>query len=131
MICNASRTDKMIIDRTDLERAIEILKFTEVKMVDTFSGVGKSNNADVLTRVMNEIGTRGSMLKQDLVKMFYFDADARTMDSVIETLKSMNFLQIRQEGRDTYIEHKGEKGATLGDPDPQGVARIDSSDPRK
>jgi hypothetical protein len=131
MICNASRTDKMIIDRTDLERAIEILKFTEVKMVDTFSGVGKSNNADVLTRVMNEIGTRGSMLKQDLVKMFYFDADARTMDSVIETLKSMNFLQIRQEGRDTYIEHKGESGATLGDPDPQGVARIDSGNPRK
>lgn len=132
MICNASRTDKMEIDRTDLERAISILEFTEVKMVDTFSGVGKSNQADVLTRVMNVVGTERKILKSDLLKMFYFDADSRTMDSILETLKSMKFLKVIIDGDGEYVEHRGtEAGDVDPNSEPEGIARIDLSDPRR
>lgn len=112
MICNVSRSDKMVMDRVDLERAIKMLEFTEIKMTETFSGVGKSNQADVLTRVMSEVALRKKMLLSDLQKMFYFDADKRTMDSIIETLKSMKFLDTLVDGKDEYVIYRGPEGTT-------------------
>lgn len=126
MLTNVSRTSKMVIEKQDLERAISILEFTEKKMVETFSGVGKSNNADILTRVMNEVGIRKKIPISDLQKMFYFDADKRVMDSVIETLKSMHFLDILVDGKEEYVVYRGkeESGGVTADgayPDAGGV----------
>jgi hypothetical protein len=103
MIVNASRTDQMIVTKQDLERAIAILEFTEKKMVNTFSGVGKAQNADVTTRVMQEIAIRKEMPMSTLLTMFYFDADRRTMEAVIETLRSMKFIKTSGAGKDQII----------------------------
>lgn len=109
MLCNVSRSDKMLLNATDLQRAIDILTFTEQKMQHTFSGVGKAKDADIVTRVMTEIAHRKEILLSKLQTMFYFDADKRTMEGVIDTLRAMHFIKTIRDGTDTllvYIEEE-------------------------
>ncbi len=105
MILNASRTDKMVVDTCDIERAIKILTFTERKMTRTFSGVGKSENADVITRVMSEVALRKTMTFGQLMEMFYFDADKRVLTGIVDTLESMNYIRKIHKAGETTIEY--------------------------
>lgn len=111
MILNASRTDSMIIDLCDLERAIKVLTYTERKMTQTFSGVGKSENADVITRVMSEIAMRKDVSFAALLEQFYFDADKRVLTGIIDTLEGMNFLEKVHKGSDLYVRYKDKEEA--------------------
>lgn len=102
MICCASRSGEMIVTHEDLDRAIGILKLTERKMLKTFAGVGKSQHADILVQVMNEIGMKGETTKAELLDIFHHDADSWTMDHVLKTLEDMKFARIeRQPGTGT------------------------------
>jgi hypothetical protein len=92
MILCASRGDNMIVDECDIERAIKILTFTERKMTKTFGGVGKSQSADVINRVMTEIAIKKELTFAELVEMFYHDADMRMLTGIVDTLESMKFI---------------------------------------
>lgn len=109
ILCNVSRSDKMIIDGRDLQRAIDILTYTEQKMQQTFSGVGKSENADIVTRIMTEVAHRKSINLSKLQTMFYFDADKRTLDGVVDTLRNMNFLKVIRKGTETELVYLEEE----------------------
>lgn len=130
MIVNASRTDQMIITKDDLERAIAILEFTEKKMVNTFSGVGRAQNADVTTRVMQEVAIRKEIPLSTLLTMFYFDADRKTMEAVIETLRSMKYIKTQGSGKDMVIYYAPEDGSPTEDvsADSLRVTPIDRGD---
>lgn len=106
MILNACRTDSMIITVGDLNRAITLIERTERKMPRTFSGIGKSPHAEVLSKVMNEIGLAGSITKSELMRKFYHDADDRVMELIIETLRSMGFIDRKEDGNDTILTYK-------------------------
>lgn len=93
MIVNVSHSSELVLTDKDLQKAIDILVFTEQKMPHTFSGVGKSDKADIITRIMSEVARRKTTTVSDLQKMFYFDADKRTLDEVIATLISMRFVK--------------------------------------
>lgn len=128
MIVNVSRSDKMVISKEDLERAIAILEFTERKMVQTFSGVGRATNADIMTRVMTELAMRKEMTMAKLQTMFYFDADKKTLEGVIETLKSMKFITSKFLNNEiilTYLEEKHDDRAM-----PEGVSANRDGVPR-
>lgn len=105
MICSASRGDDMQLKRCDLERSISIIEKTEHNMPAVFSGIGKSPHADVLAKVMNEVGMAGSggISLQALQRKFYHDADARVLQLIIQTLENMGFLHRRETATDTYL----------------------------
>jgi len=100
MILNASRTDSMIIGENDLKDAIKLLEETEVKMPNTFSGVGKSGYAELLSRMMAEIGNRKKTTYAEMMVLFRHDASKWDMERVIDTLEAMNYC--------TYISNTGE-----------------------
>lgn len=129
MLCNASRSDKMIITAKDLQRAIDILTFTEQKMIHTFSGVGRSKDADIVTRVMTVIAQRKEIQMSKLQTMFYFDADKRTMEGVIDTLASMKFIKVVINGSDKtlYYLEEGDPNAKA-DSNSQGIPTVDGGD---
>lgn len=112
MILNACRTDDMVVTEVDLSRAIGLLEKTEVNMSRTFSGIGKAQHAEILGKVMGDLGLAGEISKADLMRRYKYDVDDRVMELIIESLRSMGFLQrIEQEG-DTilkYIPQKGER----------------------
>lgn len=105
MIVNASRSDEMLINVQDLTRAIEILELTEKKMVNTFSGVGKSPLAELIANVMTEIGTEGVVYLDELQNKFYFDADQWTLGKALDTLQDMRFCEVTQVKGRTKIKH--------------------------
>jgi len=107
MIINASRTDDMIVTKEDLTKALDILALTEKKMPATFSGVGKSQQADTLSKVWNEIAANDQMTMTQLMRRFHRDAGKIEMEAIIGTLISMG--SVRQTRKDgdwllTYID---------------------------
>jgi len=111
MILNASRTNTMIIESSDLQRAVDILARTEVKMPNTFSGVGKYAHADTLTKVMNEVAMRGEegITVQEITTLFRNDANKDIMKEIISTLDQMEWLDvITKEGKEVYKYKKKE-----------------------
>jgi len=94
MILSASRSDELIIEKEDLERAINILTATEVKMPYTFSGVGRSDDADVVNRIMTEIGVQKTCTFAHLMGRFYRDVDKDRLNQILQSLESMKFASI-------------------------------------
>ena len=94
MILSASRTSDKVITETDFDRALEILELTEKKMPYTFSGVGRSNSADIMHRVMATIASYGTIEFGELLRLFYQDADKFLMEKMIDALQTMQFASI-------------------------------------
>ena len=109
MIMSACRKDcNMDLTYGDLDRAIGLLEHTEKDMPKVFAGVGKSRDADVLSKVMTAIGTapEGKISKTTLMQRFYNDADERVMSTIIDTLKSMKFIRELPKGEDQQIVYQ-------------------------
>ena len=106
MICNASRTDEMVVTEHDLNRAIEILKFTEEKMTNTFSGVGKLENADITTKIMTDVGLAKEMMFSELLSRYKTDVDKWGLEKILDTLVAMKFLVREMLPDDIKIYHR-------------------------
>jgi len=106
MILNACRSDSMIVTADDLSRSIKLIERTEVNMPKTFSGIGKSPHAEVLSKVMHEVGMAGEISMAELQRKFYHDADARVLDLIVSTLHNMGFLTRIEKGTDTILRHR-------------------------
>lgn len=100
IILNASRTSSMIINGDDLRAAIGLIEETEIKMPLTFSGLGKSSQAEVLARVMAEIGRVGKTTFQELMYTLRHDATKWDLERVLETLEAMKYCM--------YVTNTGE-----------------------
>lgn len=94
MICSASRTSDMEITKGDFDKALGILLLTEKKMPYTFSGVGKSNNADIMQRVIAVLETKVEIEFIELMTQFYQDVDKFALEKILETLVSMGYVSI-------------------------------------
>lgn len=92
MICSASRTDSMIIDYEDFDRGLGFLEATERKMPRTFSGIGKNNNSDTMASLMAEIANKKDTTAGDLLRLYYYDVDQYTFESMLKTLAAMNYI---------------------------------------
>ena len=104
MILSASRSDELIIEKEDLERAINILTATEVRMPYTFSGVGRSDDADVVNRIMTEIGVQKTCTFAHLMGRFYRDVDKERLNKILQSLESMKFASVNfQDGQQVIV----------------------------
>lgn len=112
MIVNASRTDRMIIEALDFDRALGILLEVEKKMPNTFSGVGRYQHAETLTAVMNELGVRGEMTQEELAFLFRNDVDGFTLRGIINSLSTMQIIDVvTREGKEVYkYKQRSERG---------------------
>jgi len=105
MIVNASRTSDMIMTDYDLQRAIQMLSEVERDMENVFSGFGKSPTSDILVDVMKFCATAKMTTMSEIMNRFYHDADKRTMEGVIATLESMNFIRMTHTATDRQIRY--------------------------
>lgn len=93
MISNASRTDAMVLEAEDFDRARALLEATEVKMPLVFKGFGKSDLSGIIGRVSAYLAIRGGATKSELMQIFLDDADSTTLDRVITTLTVAKFIR--------------------------------------
>ena len=93
MICNVSRSDDMNVSSHDLNRAIKLIEAAEIKMPRTFSGVGHLSNANIMTKIMNDIGMARTILFSQLLERYKTDVDKWTLEKMLDSLASMKFLK--------------------------------------
>jgi hypothetical protein len=106
MIVSASHTSSRVIKRVDFERALMILELTEKKMPLTFSGVGKSNTADVMQRVIAVISASKEIEFGELLTRFYQDIDKFILEKMVDSLHTMGKIEVLREGGKTLIKSK-------------------------
>lgn len=99
MIMSVSRgsgKNQMVLTTSHLERAVAVLEEVELKMQGVFKGVGKSDTADILHRVITFL--KVSVVKEipiwQLAKHFQGDMDKLMMDRVLATLDSMKMAKV-------------------------------------
>lgn len=96
MVLSASRSDSLVIDAVDFDRALMLLAAAELKMYKTFGGLGKSAYGDATQRVMEYIRRLGIVAQSDLMRTFYRDVDPGTLRVVEETLTQMRVISIKR-----------------------------------
>lgn len=111
LILSACRSSSMVIEAQDLKRAVEILEHTELTMPYVFSGTGRSPHAEVLSRVMNDVGLAGEIPLSVIQRKYYHDADARVLNLIIETLQGMKFLSVIDKGNEIILKHCKGRGS--------------------
>ncbi len=106
MVCSASRGNSLVLSADDFERAATMLAEVEIKMGTVFRGIGRS---DVSSLINDAIVFLQNSATPD-VPMFQFarrfegDVDKFTMDRVLTTLESMNYIKVvRKPGLDSVI----------------------------
>jgi len=94
MILSAAESSKMIIELKHLEDAILLLEKTEIKMPGVFGGIGSNALAPVMERILVTVRTRKKIELDEIVKMFYYDADLKEIDSILATLSAAKYIKV-------------------------------------
>lgn len=94
MILSASRSNSMLIDVTDFERALELLRAAEAKMARTFGGLGSSQYGVITEKVLRYIEAHGRVSRSDLLKQLYRDIDPETLGIIETTLQHMHVIKL-------------------------------------
>lgn len=93
MIMSASRSSDMVLRKEDLDRGVVALTDAERNMTRVFSGVGKSDIAELMPRVLAWLHIRKEAPMRDLMREFYYDADVWEMERVIKSLEVQEKLK--------------------------------------
>jgi len=93
MICNASHSDEMVVSSQDLNHAIGILEAAEVKMTASLSGVGALPTANVMTKIMRDVGLTGRIMFSELLERYKHDIDKWGLEKILDSLAAMKFLR--------------------------------------
>ena len=93
MILSASRSDEMKLREEDFVRAVEMLNEAEVQMPRALSGVGKSDYAEILPLVMEEILKHKEVTMSHLMRRFSHDTTHFHLSKMVETLEIMGVLK--------------------------------------
>ncbi len=93
----------------DFTRSLTALNKVELKMSNTFSGIGKSDTAETTSRVMHLLARRKKITLSELQKMFWNDADMLTLERIIQTCERAKICRREFKGSETIIYYVEEK----------------------
>lgn len=102
-IMSASRTSDMVVTASDLQRAMNIMAATEVKMPFTFCGMGKNKDSDVMQRIITTLSMRELIARSELQRLYYQDVDKAAMESILQTLLEMQYIDMEYGQKDVII----------------------------
>ncbi len=109
MIVNASRCNTMILEVKDLIRAESLLVEVERWMPKVFSGVGYSDKAYILDKIMKDISYYKRIPYGEIVRRNLQDADEWTIKNCVSALIISKFCKDSREGNETFIIYTPKK----------------------
>jgi hypothetical protein len=107
MVCSASHSGQIIIQRPDIERAAAMLNEVEVKMGTIFRGIGRSDISSIMNDAIMffESSHTGEVPLWQFLRRFEGDIDKNVQDRILQTLEIAKHIQvIRRPGTDTIIK---------------------------
>jgi len=94
IILSASRSSEKIVTKEDFLRAIAIFERAEVKMLNTFAGVGESPDAGVIKRLTEVLYQHGEIKFSELLDLFQYDVGSgQRLHQLIHTMQAMKKVQ--------------------------------------
>jgi len=107
MIINASRGGDMKLTDEDFTRGLTLLEEVEIKMPQTFEGMGQSKTSDLNIRMMHYIRDKGTVPYPVLLKTFIDDADDSLLAALVATFAKAGLLDTeRLENGQILIHYK-------------------------
>jgi hypothetical protein len=106
MVCAASHSSQMIIQRPDIERASSMLAEVEIKMGTIFRGIGKSDISSVMNDAILffEQSLTPDVPLWSFLRRFEGDVDKLVLDRILNTLETAKYIAvIRRPGTDSVI----------------------------
>ena len=110
MIMSAARNSEMVLGATEFNEALSTLLETEKNMIYTFSGVGRSDTSDITHRVMQYVARKGETTMSDLMRLYYQDVDKPTLENIIATLMTMEYVTATVTQNETIIKYADKGG---------------------
>lgn len=103
MVVCAARTNNLIIEVQDFEKALSLLEEVEERMDATFSGFGKFEYAEELNKVMQLLVKKKRITRSEIFSLLSEDAPAQVLDGIIETLRVMKKANTCVNGNETVL----------------------------
>lgn len=108
MAMSASRGADRVVSLADFERARLLLEAVEKKMPRVFTGIGKARFAQATETVLSFLQTHRTCDRSVILRQFYRDIDAYTLEQVEKVLVQMNMVRsVRSAKGDFYYEYTG------------------------
>ena len=95
LTCCAARSDNLVIEEEDFDRALGLLQDAELNMAKTFGGFGKSKSSDATETIKNYIEKVQYTTRRTVLSRFYRDVDAYTLSQIESTLVQMGCVKIK------------------------------------
>jgi len=106
-----SRTNKMLINGDDFDRALDILEKTESVMRYTFVGRGQAKNVKVFESLLRLLAHRRQMSIKQIIRRYQADITASDLKEIIATLTTGGYVkQLLDENGETVIVYVGKGG---------------------
>lgn len=110
MIMSASRSNDMIIEGRDLQKAISALKEVEVKMPHVFAGFGRVDHSEMIPRISQLIARRKEIKYGMLLSHFMRDITKQELDNVLVALKASGLCRSEWRGQEEWLVYTPGKG---------------------
>lgn len=109
MLCSLSRSNSLVIEQKDMERALGYLLMIEPNMPKAFSGVGSSRHALLLDKVTNYIYNKGRVSLSLMMQDFPGEIDSERSRIIIDTLSAQKVIQVYRDAKtqDIYFSRSG------------------------
>lgn len=99
MALAACRGGDLVITAEDFNRARSMMESVEKTMPAVFSTAGRSPYSTQIESVKEFIATRKEVRKSEILRILYYDIDARTLEVVEETLEAMQVIKVTREAK--------------------------------
>lgn len=100
MLLHIARSDTLVIEIEDFEKAIHLLSNIERRLPRAFQSVGKNTFAPTLVAIFNYIKSKQKVRPVELARQFYSEAEPNKFEELISGLMRMDSISMitEQEG---------------------------------
>lgn len=96
MVMSASRSNDMILEVEDFERAKRLLDHTEKDMSLCFSGRGRAVKIDVFEQIMRFLYTANRPVSESVIlRTFYRDVSAHELNIMLTTAETAKLIEVK------------------------------------
>lgn len=113
MIFSAARSDSMMIERGDLEHALEIMSEIEKGFTHVLSDVHASPEQDQARKLMAIIGIKKKIPKNILYRMVFKEMSHKTFEEALNSCVASGMVEMKQLGQAVYAIATGTLLSTL------------------
>lgn len=93
MIISAARDNELVVHKSDLKAAIQLIEDAEAKMPDVFAGVGSAQDSEIIYKIAEFIKRSGTTNFGAVMREFLLDTNQTQLRHTLLALRDANFCQ--------------------------------------